>query len=682
MLRRDFLRGSFAAAGLSRLFNLDSVPKPLSFLERVRPTSPTLAYPTLVPEFGQLEDYSSCIFARNDKNIVTASIGDHSAVLWETASGKQLRTFVHGSPVANIAFSPRDNRLLTFGGGSQPVANLWDLATGKKLQTFKHHRERILAGAFSDDGKRIFTASRDDSVCTWSADSTAPQHVIRGIKQIDKAAFAPNPTSLVFTTKDKKLQVLDFSEGTVFRDLPVKPTESWQTDGEEFDHPIIFSPDGSLVAVFANCWGLTIYDFKSRKCLWHTDIPIPAISSMAFTPTSKELLTITSDLHAPSLEPYDHNLMTTTLTLRDAQTGLHPSEFVLYAGDFRNAPQSSAVAISFSDDLIVSGYATGATLMRKQDASSVFQLKGNTNAINSLAINSLSTLLLVGDSTHNAFTWDFGEGAVIETFGPHEIQPLYVHFDEKDEVITDEPNFFRRWPSDRSLAPFQLDRQTPEGWLYPVRDDGGLALMFPSSFHRTDPNQILADAVTLGFLSPFSEEKVANVWSPGLPSKAFQFHFSHFGPALFAPDGHSVFALRDDQVCKLDLSLPAEVWSSPDQPVSIEQIAVSRQGDKVLTGGHDDTAGLAQLWNAENGKLIRNFVGHEGGVTSVAFYFGTCTGQSHWSSSRVITWKFPRLVSFRQVILLRPAPKTAPFVSGGFQMVTRFALLLQTHQDG
>jgi WD40 repeat protein len=612
VLRRDFLAGSVAAANL---FGILKVCFPANYspsIEKALAQSLAAVYPQFVLELGQLFDYSSCIFVRNGKNVVTGGIGDETAVLWDTATGKELRRFMHGATVENIAVNSEQSSILTFGG-APTWAKLWDLASGQNLQTFSYHHDLIVAGAFSQDGKTILTASQDESVCVWSPDSPHPQHVLGGLNQLDEAAFAPDARLLVFRSKDKKVQVFDYSIGKVVRQLPVKPTPPTYINEGITEHPIVFSEDGDLVAVYAEYWGLVVYEVSSGKPLLQIDVPDQF--GMAFSPANKSLFVISSDFEPPR----DQWIMTTRLRIYDARTGSRGPEFVLYSGDYRKAPVSSAIAFRPGGDLLVSCHARSASVLKSNDAANICELKGASNAINCLAISPKSNSIVVGNATRNAFLWDLDRGAITDVLGPHEIQPLAVRFDANENVITDEPNFFRRWPSDRSAPFLQLDRQTEEGWLYPIRDDAKLALMFPGRGPRTDPNQPLAAASVLTISAPFTEAKVADVWKPGSESRPFPFHFHTFGPAIFGPDGNSVFAIRDDQVCKLDLSAAQEVWSSKDQSVTIQEITVSRQGDRVLTGGHDDAVGVAQLWNAKDGTPIRKLAAHTAGVTSVAF---------------------------------------------------------------
>jgi WD40 repeat protein len=64
---------------------------------------------------------------------------------------------------------------------------LWDAASGKELLTFQGPTNGILSVAFSSDGQRILTGSRDGITKVWNA--ATPQQVARW-QQEEQAAAA------------------------------------------------------------------------------------------------------------------------------------------------------------------------------------------------------------------------------------------------------------------------------------------------------------------------------------------------------------------------------------------------------------------------------------------------------------------------------------------------------------
>ncbi|MGH6937195.1 MAG: WD40 repeat domain-containing protein, partial [Methylocella sp.] len=61
------------------------------------------------------------------------------------------------APIYSVAFSPDGARVLT--GSRDNTARLWDAATGKEIRAFTGHEDIISSVAFSPDGARVLTGS-------------------------------------------------------------------------------------------------------------------------------------------------------------------------------------------------------------------------------------------------------------------------------------------------------------------------------------------------------------------------------------------------------------------------------------------------------------------------------------------------------------------------------------------
>jgi WD40 repeat protein/uncharacterized caspase-like protein len=95
---------------------------------------------------------------------------NYSIRLWDTASGRELRTLTgHTAATLAMAFSP-DGRLLA-SGGDDAVVKLWDTATGREIATLNGHALGVKALAFSDDGKLLVSGSDDGSARLWDVQS-------------------------------------------------------------------------------------------------------------------------------------------------------------------------------------------------------------------------------------------------------------------------------------------------------------------------------------------------------------------------------------------------------------------------------------------------------------------------------------------------------------------------------
>jgi WD40 repeat protein len=102
---------------------------------------------------------------------------------WDIATGKELHSLEgHATVLWSIGVSPR-GRLAVSGGGSAAADNglyvgagtdfeprLWDLATGKEIHLLEGHRNTTMSIVFTANGRHLFTASSDGSICMWKTD--------------------------------------------------------------------------------------------------------------------------------------------------------------------------------------------------------------------------------------------------------------------------------------------------------------------------------------------------------------------------------------------------------------------------------------------------------------------------------------------------------------------------------
>ena len=73
----------------------------------------------------------------------------------------------HIREVYAVAFSPNDGGRWIASGGEDCGVKIWDSRTGVEVLTFRGHAGLISSLAFSPDGKRLYSGSRDTTVKVW-----------------------------------------------------------------------------------------------------------------------------------------------------------------------------------------------------------------------------------------------------------------------------------------------------------------------------------------------------------------------------------------------------------------------------------------------------------------------------------------------------------------------------------
>jgi WD40 repeat protein len=111
------------------------------------------------------------------RRVVTSGL-DGTAIVWDSASGKELATVRHPPRVLCPAFSP-DGRLIVTAGQDR-TARVWDADTGAARATLSGHTSFVLTAFFDPEGRRIVTASADKTVRVWDAATGAQVRLLEG----------------------------------------------------------------------------------------------------------------------------------------------------------------------------------------------------------------------------------------------------------------------------------------------------------------------------------------------------------------------------------------------------------------------------------------------------------------------------------------------------------------------
>jgi WD40 repeat protein len=130
---------------------------------------------------GHSAEVTAVAWSPDGRRVLTES-HDGTARLWEAETGRQSRVFWRDSgPVLSVACRPDGRRVLT--GSDDGTVGLWDAETSKvvdwllrlvrvsllvkEIHTFQAHPLTVWSVAFSPDGKRVVTGSRDGTARLW-----------------------------------------------------------------------------------------------------------------------------------------------------------------------------------------------------------------------------------------------------------------------------------------------------------------------------------------------------------------------------------------------------------------------------------------------------------------------------------------------------------------------------------
>jgi WD40 repeat protein/serine/threonine protein kinase len=216
-------------------------------------------------------------------------------LVWDTQPATDLRFTLagHASGVLSAAISS-DELLAVTGAGTRLAASggdtslmLWDLQTGRQLRRLEGHTGDVNTVLFSRDNATIFSASSDGTIRQWDVTTGAEIRRIEGhTGAVFDLALSADGRSLLSTGADRIIR-WDVASGT--------ESQSFAGLGANLQAAVIaFSPSGDTFVSGLNNGTIILWNGfgqEIRRYVGHTD----DISALTFSPDGQSILSGSAD---------------------------------------------------------------------------------------------------------------------------------------------------------------------------------------------------------------------------------------------------------------------------------------------------------------------------------------------------------------------------------------------------
>jgi len=190
----------------------------------------------------------------------------------------------HADVVYSIAYSPDGSKLAS--ASKDGSVRIWDLGSGRELRVYHGHSDPVRAVAWTANGSLIASAGGKE-IHFWNPETGAPvKKLTDHTANVQSLAFRPDGKALVSGGDDKKLLVWSVETGKVQHDLGA------QQDGVQ---SVAYSPNGKLIASLNKAGTLSVWNPEATDPGARMPMSVSAHSDsaagVAFTPDSASVAT-------------------------------------------------------------------------------------------------------------------------------------------------------------------------------------------------------------------------------------------------------------------------------------------------------------------------------------------------------------------------------------------------------
>lgn len=214
-----------------------------------------------------------------------ATNDNYSAIIWDLAKEKQLRTIKLPAFTRSIRFLPDGKQIVT--GHDDGRIRFWDINSGQLQRAFRGHTDWVPSLVLSHDGKLLVSASVDMTARIWDLQSGKQLKVFRGHKwYLNSVDISPDGRQLVTGSDDSTAKIWDVGSGSELFTL---------RGHNEWVRRVAFSKDGKYVVTGGDDKTARIWDAKTGKLLHTISAHAERLSGIAFSPDGRTLATASGD---------------------------------------------------------------------------------------------------------------------------------------------------------------------------------------------------------------------------------------------------------------------------------------------------------------------------------------------------------------------------------------------------
>ena len=528
--------------------------------------------------------------------------------------GSAVTCYHHADEVISVAFSANGTRLIT--GSKDNTIKIVDLASGDPVKTIKHRAKKI---SLSPDGKLLATCNYANSLSIVDVETGDEVKTFEDENSSFQCpAFSPDGSKIATTSADNDILIRECSTGKELKTL---------AGHEKRIACLAFSPDGKRLVSGANNV-IKIWDLQTGDELEKLKGGFTSIKDLAFS------------LDGAKLACRSYN----QITIRDSKTGnvlqTIATDPNVGVDKVALSADGSVVAGNFGAKIIMWDAATGNE--RQTLVGHSFGLIGPV-AVQSLAFSPDGTKLVSGGADNTVKIWPISSEEGNTLLSGISVSIPALSPDGKSFVCAVGRKIGVYDSVDGSeLKSFACDSAvcarpafSPDGKRVAIacRDKGIRIWDLENQCDLATLTGHTGEIFDLAFspdgtkLASGSGDKTAKLWNAldGTELNTFTGFTQRLASVAFSPDGTRLATGSFDGSIKIrDVATGKELQALDMRIASVPSLIMcvtfSPDGSQLAAGGHEVAGrGDIRTWDVESGALLNKFVGHKQHVSSIAF---------------------------------------------------------------
>ena len=496
------------------------------------------------------------------KKYILSAHGDDTVKMWDIDEEKLVKVFYgHENIVRTVSFSP-DGGGFASGSGDGSV-NMWDIFTGNIINTTEKEGGAIFSVKFSPCKKYIASAGEAGLIQLWNREDGSLYKKLEGHRSpIMSLNFSPDGKYILSAGKDKTLRLWHIAKEKCIKTF----------QGHSFSiNCAAFSPSSCYIASGDRKGWIKLWDIEKEEAIRTIKEHREEITDLAFSPSGKTILSSSKDRSMSFID------------IPAKGDGIFQDN---YKKEYLIVRPRSVKETSKDIDLFEKLVSQGEKLIEEKEwkkAHDIFRKALNIPGYS----KDMRCLEGIKKSGKGGIRKGIKNIWKEKIFSRKEISAGMGGICLKDSIVS--------YGEDNTIKIIDIEK------------DKNLANM---KGHR---GKIIATAISDDEkrLFSISDDKSFKIWdiNSGTCIKTIAEEMDLNSLALFPGSRYiATGGGMTDSSVRLWNSINGEILRTlQGHSSSVESIALSGDGKKILTAGSDK---LLKLWDVESGKCLRNFSGH------------------------------------------------------------------------